>query len=257
MNVKFVIGPYASYCDLVKLAQLNGYEITREIKDDGGVYICAPVDDNVETQVGAIPARGSRRSKVIYWLLERPPLDPAKWVKDIDLWDEIWYHDTVFGAVRSPRARYVRVGSDARLNPHSFDEKKGYAFAHMSAPLGRRWHTLHHLPGVTAPICWGEERDKVLAASKYMINIHQDTFYYQEPLRFALAAAFKLPLLTEELYPGNLPLLTAAQFPLNDLLDTARVWEEFPDSLHLFSDALHEYLCHTYSFYKNVTEALA
>lgn len=256
MNVKFCIRPYAPYCDLIKLAQLNGYELNNEIKDDGAVYICAPIDGSIETQVVALPPRGARRSKVIYWMLERPPLDPAKWVHDIDQWDEIWYHDVVFEAVQFPRARLVRVGSDARLNPHSFDEKKIYTFAHMSAPLGRRWHTLRHLPGATAPICWGEERDKVLAMSKYMINIHQDTFFYQEPLRFALAAAFKLPLLTEELHPGNLNADCATQAALQDLLDMARIWFDFNTPVNS-GDALHEFLCHTHSFYRNVKEGLA
>lgn len=254
MTAKFHINHYQSYCDLVKLAQLNGYEVTQEIKDDGVVYICAAADGDTDAQVAALPKRGSRRSKVIYWILERPPLDPTTWVKDIDQWDEIWYHDTVFNAVRFSRGRYVRVGSDARLNPY-FKEKKVYTFAHMSAPSGRRWHTLHHLPGLTAPNRWGEERDKVLAASKYMINIHQDTFFYQEPLRFALAAAFKLPLLTEELHPGNLSVDHATQASLEDLLEVARIWFDFTPSNS--GEELHEFLCHTHSFYRNVKEGLA
>jgi hypothetical protein len=48
--------------------------------------------------------------------------------------------------------------------------------------------------------CWPPERDKVLQASKFALSIHQDTGPFLEPLRFALFAAYGLPILSETVY---------------------------------------------------------
>ena len=44
---------------------------------------------------------------------------------------------------------------------------------------------------------WGEDRHIRLMDSRFMLNIHQDEYAYIEPLRFSLAAAYGLPILSE------------------------------------------------------------
>ena len=57
---------------------------------------------------------------------------------------------------------------------------------------------LHKVGNVTlAPNGWGEDRHNRLQRSRFMFNVHQDDFPFIEPLRFALAAAYGLPLVTE------------------------------------------------------------
>ena len=51
---------------------------------------------------------------------------------------------------------------------------------------------------------WDYVRHVGLMGSRFMLNIHQDEFPYIEPLRFSLAAAYGLPILSEhcaEIYP--------------------------------------------------------
>ncbi len=51
-----------------------------------------------------------------------------------------------------------------------------------------------------------------------MLNVHQDTDMIMEPLRFALAAAYELPILTENLYENSYPYIVGiTHFPIGDI----------------------------------------
>jgi len=47
------------------------------------------------------------------------------------------------------------------------------------------------------PNAWPPERDAILKESKFAVNVHQDFHPFQEPLRFALFAAYGLPIISE------------------------------------------------------------
>lgn len=268
MKIKFVTENLDSYTDFRRLIDLAGFEriAVHQIVDDGSIYICAPVT----VQLGlryielATPKGNKLSSKFIYWMLERPPLDPAKLLGYWDfMFSEIWTHDAVFMATGYSKLRLVRIGSDTRLKTadgfeshHLPGDRKSFDFIHLCAPLGRRWHILHHLAGNTALNSWGAERSAILRCSKFMLNVHQDDYFYMEPLRFALAAAYHLPLLTEELYPGNLPPGLAVQRNYNDLLDTAIEWVTNKKA-PIEASRLFEKYCVDETFEKNVRKALA
>ncbi len=265
MKIKFVTEDLDSYTDFRRLIDLSGFERVSvdQIIDDGSVYICAPATERLGHKYIelATPKGNKLDSKFIYWMLERPPLDCGKLVGYWDfMFSEIWAHDAVFMATGSSKIRLVRIGSDPRLATEdgldNYPAPKTFDFIHLCAPLGRRWHILQHLAGTTAPNAWGAVRALNLRASKFMLNVHQDELCYMEPLRFALAAAYQLPVLTEELHPGNFVPGFIVQQPYCDLLDTAIQWVT-RGKADVEASRLYEMYCIDQTFEKNVRKALA
>ena len=66
----------------------------------------------------------------------------------------------------------------------------------MSYETGRRQSIYKHLSNI-GPNAWPPERDEILKKSRFALNVHQDHHPFQEPLRFALFAAYGLPILSE------------------------------------------------------------
>lgn len=265
MQIKFVTEDLDSYTDYRRLIELSSFERVNvdQIIDDGSVYICAPATERLGHKYIelATPKGNKLSSKFIYWMLERPPLDANKIVGYWDfMFSEIWAHDAVFMATENPKVQLVRIGSDSRLKMEdSLDDyraPKSFDFIHLCAPLGRRWHVLQHLPGITAPNAWGAVRALNLRSAKFMLNVHQDNYYYMEPLRIALAAAYQLPLLTEDLYPGNFAPGLLVQQPYCDILDTAIQWVNTGKAT-VEASRLYEKYCIDETFEKNVRKALA
>jgi len=88
-----------------------------------------------------------------------------------------------------------------------------------------------------------------------MLNIHQDLYRYVEPLRFALAAAYGLPVITEPLYPYNFyerRIYTVAGFlQIENLVhrydeinayDFGMKFREYLTEKHTFRSLLEKYL---------------
>jgi hypothetical protein len=229
---------YDSYYDFYKLAELSGFPIISvsdiDITKDQ-IIITAPMNgDYKEHFVGNLAqweATGEitggqllqqkrsglpRLAHLIIWNLERPSgsgsvgqyaQDSKSWI-DNRLCDEIWVSDPVLAD--ETMLRYVTLGSDYGLGEPAWDSKK-YDFAHMSVTIPRRVHIYKEFSNI-GHNCWpwdDPSRDNVLKSSKFALNVHQDNFPYCEPLRFALFAAYGLPVITETLadgfpYDGNI-----------------------------------------------------
>jgi hypothetical protein len=100
---------------------------------------------------------------------------------------------------------FVPIGSHPDLGRPGDLSEKHYDVVHLMSYTGRRSDSWYKDPGITvAPNGWGDVKDVSLRASKLMINIHQDDDRFLEPLRFSLAAAYGLPIITESclnIYP--------------------------------------------------------
>ena len=81
-----------------------------------------------------------------------------------------------------------------------------------------------------------------------MLNVHQDTDMIMEPLRFALAAAYGLPVLTENLYEVSHPYDKIYQFPLNDIGRAMRMALRNYSQFSLEAVALRGLVIGPYSF---------
>lgn len=198
---------YDSYTDFWRLIELSGFPTIYVDELDlsqSGVYISAPYNGEWEPHVG--PQLSSRRrAHLIHWLLERPAGSAGSVDKYATrqwelirtrLADEVWVSD--FQLAKETSLRHVVLGSDEGLGEPG--EDKDYLFCHMSAPVPRRTGIYASFPQERiGQNCWPPERDEVLKKSKFALNVHQDIYSYQEPLRFALFAAYGLPIVSEGL----------------------------------------------------------
>lgn len=219
---------YDSYYDFYRLAELSGFpiisvsdiDITRDY-----IVITAPMNgDYKEHFVGNLAiweATGEitggqlmrqkqsglpRLAHLIVWNLERPSgsgsvgqyaADSKSWI-DNRFCDEVWVSDP--SMADETMLRYVTLGSDYGLGEPAW-ENKHYDFTHMSVTIPRRVHIYKEFNNI-GPNCWPWDepsRDEVLKASKFALNVHQDNFPFSEPLRFALFAAYGLPVISERL----------------------------------------------------------
>jgi hypothetical protein len=98
----------------------------------------------------------------------------------------------------------------------------------------------------------------VLKSSKFALNIHQDNWGYCEPLRFALFAAYGLPIVSEILtnsfpYDGDIQ-----QIPYHNIVDGLKVC--LKDDYNQWEDMglrLRKKLCEDLQFGKMVRQAVS
>jgi hypothetical protein len=169
-----------------------------------------------------------RMAHVIIWNLERPSGSGSiiQYGKDCYQWlynrfvDEVWVSDVQLA--NEACLRYVILGSDYGLGEVS--EEKGFDLTHMSVEIPRRVQIYKHFgaPQI-GQNAWGIERHRILMASRFALNIHQDNYPYCEPLRIALFASYGLPVISETLastFPYNDDIIT---FAYHDIVEGLKV----------------------------------
>lgn len=222
---------YDSYTDYWKLVELSGFPVVYIDEIDTTVprvtYIASPFNGEFFTLNEQERAPGT---KISLWNLERPGgsggIEDYKQgnLKNIEegYVDEIIVSDHALADLT--KYKYVPMGSHPDLGePWA---TKQYGFVHLMCYSNRRGILFDtpSEPKITysgcriAPNGWGEERHKSLQKSWYMLNVHQDEYQYMEPLRFSLAAAYALPILSENLTADPFPYQHGViQFPMNQL----------------------------------------
>ncbi len=190
---------FGSYRDFFKLAELSGFPIIKvqEIDPDSdNVYIITPV--NGEWKHGW----QNPRARLILWNLEQGGYEPIPGLS------ETWVSDARLAEVTG--AKYVMMGSHPGLaleyETH-LEYKPTYDVITLSYNPPRRTAILEALRehGLRcAPNGWNEQRHAALMQSRVMLNVHQNEGKnYVAPQRFALAAAYHLPVITETLDHRN------------------------------------------------------
>lgn len=189
---------YDSYVDLCSLIELSGYGLVYvdEIEADNpdNCYIISPF--NGEWEQGWPNAKAKIIHLDLEWRFdgEYPniPGVAETWASDA------WYANKI-------GARYVPMGSHPGLNlaPDEVCAER-YDLA-MLAYLGpmRRQDVANELcaNGLRlAPNGWKRERHEILKSTRAMLHVHQhDHAFTVAPQRFALAAAYHMPLFTEHI----------------------------------------------------------
>lgn len=209
---------YDSYTDFFKLVELSDFPTIFvdevDISKDG-FYIVSPMNgewrDHINNQ-----AHKPRYAHLVLWNLERPSGSAGivgQYIKsswnllngiydsgqraNTRFLDEIWVSDSQLADETG--MRFVPLGSDEGLGEPGDDKK--YSFCHISYEVPRRVNIYKYFPPAeVAPNCWPPERDNVLKQSKFALNVHQDIYNYQEPLRLALFAAYGLPVISEDIF---------------------------------------------------------
>jgi hypothetical protein len=246
---------YEPYTDFYKLVELSGYELTffdkMEVSDPTKTYVYSP--SNGEIGQGWQGAK----ARLIWWQLEWeheiapcPPGVSEKWTSDK-------YHADYMGA------RFVPMGSHPDLNLRPSDSPtKEYDVTFLAAPNGRRysvWGDIADRGLSVAPNGWNEQRHSALSKSRAMVIVHQwEQFKCIAPLRWALAAAYKLPVISESVYCRD--PFTHSHFMTCDIDRLGKFTElHIRDPFNNLSDyglALHNYLCNEMTFRKSIEAAL-
>jgi len=266
MNKKIIFAHprhlYSSYTDYLELVKLAGFQTCFQDEIDletDAVYVVSPLNRTFGVWAHTQAPAGSRRAKVIWWNLERPDVSTVP-VLDLpenavhasvesvsNFFDAIWISDRYVASLDS-KFTWVVLGSDQRL-AWGGRMQLTHDLCHMCYIWGRR-EILNRIATRwnIAPASWGAERDVALRSSRAIVNIHQTPAPVQEPLRIALAAAYRLPLITETIKdPAPLDCdghMTMIDY--NNLEDGLSRWLDAPDArqkLIARGEALHQALC--------------
>jgi hypothetical protein len=263
---------YDSYTDFWKLVELSGYRTCYVDEIDlaqDEVYIVSPVNGEFRPHVQHRRKilTGPQLAKIIWWNLERPdsaaalrlPLDGKVRADNDEILayaDHVWVSDR-WMAELDPRSTYVLLGSHEGLYDGSAVVGMPYDVAHLGYVNPRRQAILQGLASLkVSPNGWSLERDAILRGSRMMLNIHQTPAPILEPLRVALAAAYKLPYVTEftkDAYP-LVPDETCLMAPYASLVSLVYHAMEF--DIRKIGTALHKRLVIDDNFRTGVSDTM-
>ena len=252
---------YGSYQDLWTLASLAGFQIGTiddVDPDSDNVYIVSPMNGEIEELRPQWRKPGDRKATIIWWFLERldstPMLTDGSYDRHRVYFDRVWVSDR-WMAAQHPTLQHMILGSHP-----DFGKPRGeiqYDYTHQSYVHGRRipiYTKLRRMGLREGPNGWGDARDTVLRTSATMVHVQQFHLPLYTPLRFALAAAYRLPLVCEKLHDSHpLDNTNLIQVPLDQLpekvCDAARSKTDI-------GDRLYDALCIRHPFGQEVENAL-
>ena len=253
---------YGSYVDFWKLVELSGFNTCFvdeiDISHDN-IYIITPMNGEYRPHIANQKSAKPWVAKLIWWNLERhEPLNNIQLGDIVDYVNDIWVSDRYYASLNN-KFKFVVLGShpDLRLNKDNIN--KTYDFCHISYVYGRRnyiFDTLTSQGLSCGPNSWENERDNMLRASKILVNVHQDSSPVGEPLRFAVCAAYSLPIISETI-TDPYPLIPNVDIILANYTDLIRttILRYNTDLTHTAS-CLHNKLCIEHTFRIGVEEGL-
>lgn len=217
---------YQSYTDYWSLVNLSGFPTCYFDEVDfssENTYILSPMNGEWRPYVEKSLSHSDRmrhnhKAAIILWNLERPGGSGgiSQYThENIDLVDNGYVDRVVVSdtyLAEFGNLEYMPLGSHADLGTPGSKEAKVYDLIHLSCYSNNRsW--LFDEPSIpkeilcghtVAPNGWGAARHERLQRSKFMLSVHQDEFSFIEPLRFALASAYGLPILAEKYYHNHM-----------------------------------------------------
>lgn len=205
---------YGSYRYFRKLVDLSGFESCgveeMDLKRDDVVYITSPANRALSDFL-KFHDRQDVRAKVIYWNLERPdvPTEPV-WslpttavhadtqsVRHLPGVVASWVSDR-YQSKLDNHHQFVVLGGHPGVRTVDATLPKAWDLCHFSYIWGRR-EIIRSLKGfgVAPENLDGVERETVLCSSRAILSVHQTPAPVLEVLRSAWSAAYKLPLICE------------------------------------------------------------
>jgi hypothetical protein len=265
---------YQSYTDFWSLVELSEFPTCFidevDLRTDA-IFIIPTINGEVRPHLDN-HREDEKRAKIIWWNLERcvevlwsdlqdvrrPVFACSKQSFDTlpNYVDKVWISDRLFAdSMQNPRIQFVPMGSHPGLSISNRTGNFDFDFASMSYINDRRagvHNQLAHLRA--APNAWPPERDEILNRSKLFLNVHQSDHLIGEPLRFAVAAASKCPLVSETL-TDPFPMVPDVDFLFGDYQQLGLLMHSFCSGYRDFSsyaDSLYNRLCVEFEFGKNV-----
>jgi len=259
---------YDSYRDMLSLIELSGFPMIYVDQLDPsqhGVFILTVCNGEFRPHLDNHMHK-QRNAHIILWNLERPDGSAGavghygesnRQLMYQRYCDEVWVSDRKLAEETS--LRFVPLGSHEGLGQPGIISKQ-YHFCHMSYEVPRRQTVYKHFErAYIGPNSWEEERNRVLQQSKFALNVHQDLHPFQEPLRFALFAAYALPIISETIYdsyPWSEEFMIFAG--LDNLVATVR--NCLADDYRKYKEMglrARERMCHEFNFRKMVELAVS
>lgn len=241
---------YDSYSDLYTLIRLSGYPLIYfdEIQPDSdNCYILTLL--NGETNNGWPDAKARIILFDLEWRLEGEyPVIPGI----VETWAaDPWYAQRI-------GAKYVPLGSHSELaGPRDNAPLQSYDTIMLAYMTNRRMQMREWLRDrdvTIAPQGWGAERHQSICQSKTMLHVHQhDGIYTIAPQRFALAAAYHMPLISENVGEDTLFGDSVMWVEYGDM--AAFVANEGRGDVSHYGEALYNKLCVEHTFRKEIEAA--
>lgn len=268
-------GHHASYTDFWRLVELSGFDIVRPEEVNltaTGTYIFPTLDQDMMACLERAP-KGRRRARAVFWNLERPDanlrpgMDMAETYREaitqiLEWADEIWVFDRLIRGM-DERTKFAVLGGHPELVPPA-QEAVRHDLIHIGQLTPRRIKILDTLRSKYGVLnaSWGPDRAAALASSRALIGIDRvDGLHISAPLRWAVAAATRLPILQEEA-PDPYPLVKDVSIlmaPYGSLAKAAGtildLWA--PEDLAGIGKAAYDVCCREWTFRRGVEEALA
>lgn len=261
-NVFFVrtVHTYDSYSDFWRLVELSDYPIIDYDAvdiDSDNVYIITPLSAEWETRW-----TDTVKATIILWDLEwrlkessyewpESALTTPRFVNRVWASDR-WYAERI-------GAQYVPLGSHPGL-AQRVDSDREWDVATLCYHTHRRRTLFDRLSDhcTLAPNAWGDDRAAILSHSKTMLHVHQhDNVPTCAPLRFALAAAYKLSLISESVIDAGVYGDSVLWAEYDKLIPyTATLVTRHALLLERKATELHDMLCVSNSFRSFVETAL-
>lgn len=208
-----------SYGDLERLAKVSNFkQCSLEEMDfaEDNFYII-PVATRELSEVNSRHMKrgpGPKRATLAWWNLEKrdsghfPLMETEGGASnDVDTISQIVDHVLVSDRATwksDLRMKFLVMGSHPAFvsSPVPNIPYSDYHLCHFSYETPRRKVLLDEIRNnglLVAPNTYSAERSNYLRSSRAMLNIHQNPGKYLSPLRFALAAAYNLPVISEEM----------------------------------------------------------
>jgi len=260
---------YGSYRDLYSLIKLSGYPlqyVDEADYDSDNLYIFSSPQADWWTNFPL-----SHKARIVYYDFEfYDDFDPRKVPSGIELWSA----DPAYA--KHHAIKYVMLGShpllagyadgDLWVTQYTGDIHLGKIYdtillAHMTWRRQQIQGQMIDLGLTVAPNegLSGSYRHEILSNTRAMVHVHQrDNWKRQAPQRFALAAAYHMPLFSEAVIDMGLLNLSHVFYSDHDnLAQHVSIWIGRPNDVNIlntYTQALHQLLCHQYTF-KKVIEA--
>jgi len=251
---------YESYSDLWRIVELSGYPIITIGDIDPASDNCYLFSTPDTHWHDGTERRGwpDARARIIYFNIE--------WYMDVDYSAipgvEVWSADQWHA--EKTNTRYIPLGSHPGLKSYPESPNgKVYDVVTLWASSFNRYRGLGQLREhnvALAPNGWGDERHDSLMRSRVMCHVHQwPDKPTCAPQRFALAAAYGLPMISETMANGGIftgdTILTHDMDGLGGFVAEWLKHERMAE-LNQHGAALHELLCVEWGFRKVVEGAV-
>lgn len=247
---------YGSYVDLYALIALSGYPLIYfdELDPESdNTYILTIYNGEIVNGWPNVTAQ------IILWDNEWRLEGDYPHIPGVSrVWaSDKWYSEQI-------QAEFVPMGSHPGLMIGAATLERVYDTVFLGYAIPRRAEIVHQLQarGLRMPqtSAWGTERHKILSRARSMLHVHQHAHAPTiAPLRVALAAAYRLPLIMET--PMDRTPLRHGDMLCSDygnLADFVALWTRRNESraLEEFGRSLYHSLCERETFRSYIEAAL-